>query len=163
MTQSKESQKKEYAMNNQKYYTWSHAFRSNMRMLTIANMHAFLILQMFDLATCMYVHTAIDRREWVFFDSSSQLSAKCNCWVVWYCINSPPHMHPHEPYLYSYTAKTEDVAFSFDNLQSLELQSGLYSTICIQNPTYSNLCIQIYNGLFSFLFACIIPQYCVVA
>ena len=72
-------------------------------------------------------------------------------------------MHPHKPHLYSYTAKTEGVAFLFDNSQSLELQSGLYCTICIQNPTYSNSCIQIYNGLFSFLFACIIPQYWVVA
>ena len=49
-------------------------------------------------STCMHVHvcTAVDRQEWVFFNSLSQLST-CQhhatvTWVVWHSINSPPHI-----------------------------------------------------------------------
>ena len=78
-------------------------------------------------STCMHVHvcTAVDRQEWVFFNSLSQLST-CQhpatvTWVVWHSINSPPHMRPYKPHLCSYDW---GCGFSFSNSQS-----GLYSTI----------------------------------
>lgn len=99
---SKELQEKEYALNS----TRDHMLCSS----TIANMHAFSISCIFDLLACMYVPTAIDRQKWVFFDSSRQLST-CQphsqpsaivTRVVWYSINSTPHMQSYKPQLYTY-------------------------------------------------------------
>ena len=78
--------------------------------LAIPNMHVLSISRVLDLLACMYVQLSIVENE-----SSSILQANCQpannianakpsatvAQAVWYSINSPPHMQPHKPHLYS--------------------------------------------------------------
>ena len=105
-TQWKESQEKEYAMNN---VTCDHTPFA--RVLTCDRKHARVIdiSRMFDLLEYMYVQLSIVENE-----SSLILQASCQpantianakpsttvARAVWYSINSPSHMQPHKPHLY---------------------------------------------------------------
>ena len=105
-------------------------------------------------STCMHVRTAIDRWEWVwFFKPTAKLPTP----------NQQPSLEQYGILLIAHPtcsftshtsiAKIEGVAFSFSYLQSLESQSGLYSTIhnrltiCIQNPTYDTRYINSHEPL----------------
>ena len=76
---------------------------------------------------CLHACVYSCYREWVFaIDSTVNLPTPSHAqllymfeYVVWYSINSPPHMQPILLY------NIEGVAFSFGNSQSLESQSGL--------------------------------------
>ena len=132
-TRSKELQQKEYAMNNN--ITCDHTPFAQARMLERSRLQTCTHSRsrVFDLLSCMYVQRSIVKNE-----SSSILQAncrpanhpaKCN-WLEQYGILLIAHPTFS---LTSHTsiAKIEGVAFSFGNLQSLELQSGLYSTFAI--------------------------------
>ena len=125
-TQSKESQEKEYAMNITREHT---PFVKCTCVCSGSDCKhtRVLILHMFDLLA----HSCRSSRK-RFINSSSQLStyqhpAKCNCGSS--SINSPPHNVICSITSHASIAKIEGVAFPFGNSQSLESQSGLYSTI----------------------------------
>ena len=121
------------------------------------NMHVLSISCMFDLLACMYVQLSIVENE-----SSSILQANCQpantiantkpsatvARAVWYSIIAHPTCS-----LTSHTsiAKIEGVAFSFGYSQSLESQSGLYSTIRNRLTTHSKPDLRYYSkfGRFS--------------
>ena len=99
-----------YKRRNQKNMQWIifhvlRPFRSSLH-AAIANMHALSISHVFDILACMYVQLSIVKNE-----SSSILQANCRpantepsatvTRRVWYSINSPPHMQPLKPHLYS--------------------------------------------------------------
>ena len=106
--------------------------------LAIPNMHPLSTSRVLDLLACMYVQ----------HESSSILQANCQpantiantkpsatvARAVWYSIIAHPTCS-----LTSHTsiAKIEGVAFSFGYSQSLESQSGLYSTIRNRLTTHS--------------------------
>ena len=97
-TQSKKSQKKEYAMNNvtRDHTPFAHVLACDPKQACVIDITRAW-------STCMHARTAVNRREWVFFDSSSQpantiANAKPSATVtqaVCYSINIPPHMQPH--------------------------------------------------------------------
>ena len=100
--------------------------------LAIANMHAFSISRMFDLLACMSVQLLIVEIEPLILQTNYQPAntqpSATVAPVARYSINSPPHTS---------TANIDGVAFSFGNSQSLELQTGLYSTIRNRLTTHS--------------------------
>ena len=104
--------------------------------LAITNVHALSISRMLDLLACIYIQLSIVEESsssifQVNFQPANTIanaianakpSATVAQAVLWYSINSPPHMQPHKPHP---IAKIEGVAFLFSHSQS-----GLYSTIC---------------------------------
>ena len=127
--QSKESQENEYAMNNVTHdMTWhDHTPFVRMRALSISHM--------LNLLACMYVQLSIVKNE------SSILQANCqpaNTIAIAKPLPSQAQLsleqygiaHPTCSLTgHTSVAKIEGVAFSFGYSQSLESQSGLYSTI----------------------------------
>ena len=96
--QSKELQEKEDAINK---ITHDHTPLLKC-VLAIANKHT-LISHVFDLFACMYVQLLIVENENLIFQANCQPAntqpSATVAPVVWYSINSPPHMEPHRPYL----------------------------------------------------------------
>ena len=126
------TQSKEYAMN----ITCDHNPFTQTHMLAHDCKHVRVI----DLLACMYVQLSIVENESFLILSNYQPAntiAKPSTTVaqaVWYSINSHPTCS-----LTSHTsiAKIEGVTLLFGDLQSLELQSGSYSTIRNRLTRYS--------------------------
>ena len=72
-------------------------------MLAITTMHIFSISHVFDLLACMYVQLLIVMNEPLVLQASYQPAntqpSSTVTPVVWYSINSPPHMEPYKPHL----------------------------------------------------------------